>query len=347
MGNLFQNGPQFVRDIPAAVGDMKMLLIRRCSKDVHRKQRVPFLVSRRRLERALNRLCRPVEDGGSAALRPGGLTPEGYCGFVNRANLEQYSNTEEGAEPEGLEVQEVQQQIWPQIEKRLFAMWISSTLSLQASQVRALHEPPESVSDADRMEKTWCSLRQKLDELDFAAVGGPDELVTSTLVGYLVSQQQCVFSDRPLTDQPSMGHDQVEQILHDELKAVQELSAWEEQPLTPKGFWSSEDLAGQQTQQEMQEDLWPWAMHIAQMCWPPIVDPPTCCLATRSSVRVPRTTSLQGSSNSFRWDRGTTGPMFRSERRTSSRSLSGSGSNTCCCEPTVASKRTRAFTFLP
>ena len=256
-GNLFQNGPQFVRDIPAAVGDMKMLLIRRCSKDVHRKQRVPFLVSRRRLERALNRLCRPVEDGGSAALRPGGLTPEGYCGFVNRANLEQYSNTEEGAEPEGLEVQEVQQQIWPQIEKRLFAMWISSTLSLQlASQVRALHEPPESVSDADRMEKTWCSLRQKLDELDFAAVGGPDELVTSTLVGYLVSQQRCVFSDRPLTDQPSMGHDQVEQILHDELTAVQELSAWEEQPLTPEGFWSPEDLAGQQTQQEMQEDLW-------------------------------------------------------------------------------------------
>ena len=190
-------------------------------------------------------------------MRPGGLTPEGYCGFVNRANLEQYSNTEEGAEPEGLEVQEVQQQIWPQIEKRLFAMWISSTLSLQlASQVRALHEPPESVSDADRMEKTWCSLRQKLDELDFAAVGGPDELVTSTLVGYLVSQQRCVFSDRPLTDQPSMGHDQVEQILHDELTAVQELSAWEEQPLTPEGFSSPEDLAGQQTQQEMQEDLW-------------------------------------------------------------------------------------------
>ena len=43
VGNLFQNGPQFVRDIPAAVGDMKMLLIRRCNKDPHRKQRVPFL----------------------------------------------------------------------------------------------------------------------------------------------------------------------------------------------------------------------------------------------------------------------------------------------------------------
>ena len=30
VGNLFQNGPQYVRNIPAAIGDMKMLLIRRC-----------------------------------------------------------------------------------------------------------------------------------------------------------------------------------------------------------------------------------------------------------------------------------------------------------------------------
>ena len=112
VGNLFQNGPQFVRDIPAAVGDMKMLLIRGCNKDPHRKQRVPFLVSRFRLERALDRLRRPVDEGGSVALRPGGLTPEGYLGFVKRENLEQFANTEEGAEPFGLEVQEVKQEIW-------------------------------------------------------------------------------------------------------------------------------------------------------------------------------------------------------------------------------------------
>ena len=99
VGNLFQNGPQFVRDIPAAVGDMKMLLIRRCPKDPHRKQRVPFLVSRLRLERALDRVFKPVEEGGSYAMRPGGLTPEGYLGFVKRENLEQYSNTEQGEEP--------------------------------------------------------------------------------------------------------------------------------------------------------------------------------------------------------------------------------------------------------
>ena len=43
MGNLFQNGPQYVRQIPALVGDMKMLLVRRCPKDPARKHCVPFL----------------------------------------------------------------------------------------------------------------------------------------------------------------------------------------------------------------------------------------------------------------------------------------------------------------
>ena len=283
VGNLFQNGPQFVRDIPAAVGDMKMLLIRRCNKDPHRKQRVPFLVSRLRLERALDRLCRPVDEGGSMALRPGGLTPEGYVGFVNRDNLEQYANTEEGAEPEGLEVQEVEQQIWKRIEKKLFAMWLSTRLELQlASKVRALHEPPESDSDADRTQKTWDSLRQKLDELNLE-VGGPEDLVTASLVGYLVfaqvyvssdgtcgersifsddrMKQGSVDSDDPMTGGSAMerkhqSHDQVEQILHDELTAVQELAAWEDQPLVAEGFWAPEDLSAQQTQQEMHEDLW-------------------------------------------------------------------------------------------
>ena len=283
VGNLFQNGPQFVRDIPAAVGDMKMLLIRRCNKDPHRKQRVPFLASRLRLERALDRLCRPVDEGGSVALRPGGLTPEGDLGFVKRENLEQYSNTEEGAEPEGLEVQEVQQQIWKKIEKKLFAMWIATRLVLElAAKVRALHEPSEWDSDAERTQKTWDSLRQKLEELNLE-VGGPEDLVTASLVGYLVfaqvyvssdgtcgersvssddrMKQGSIESDDPMTmgtasDRKHLGHDQVEQILHDELTAVQELAAWEDQPLVAEGFWAPEDLSAQQTQQEMHEDLW-------------------------------------------------------------------------------------------
>jgi hypothetical protein len=75
-------------------------------------------------------------------------------------------------------------------------------------------------------------------------------------------QQGSVGADAPMTtgggatERKHLSHDQVEQILHDELTAVQELAAWEDQPLVPEGFWSPEDLSAQQTQQEMHEDLW-------------------------------------------------------------------------------------------
>ena len=97
------------------MGDMKMLLIRRCNKDPHRK---PSAFSHLAASLGtLDRLCRPVDEGGSVALRPGGLTSEGYLGFVKRKKLEQFSNIEEGAEPVGLEVQGVKQEIWKKIEK--------------------------------------------------------------------------------------------------------------------------------------------------------------------------------------------------------------------------------------
>ena len=176
------------------------------------------------------------------------------------------------------------------IEKKLFVMWMSSRLSLQlAAHARALHEPEESDSDADRVQKTWDSLRQKLEDLSFADVGGPDDLLTSTLVGYLVStylvgdhpviqgsvfsddhpviqgsvfsddhpvKQGSVFSHDRKSNRPCVSHDRVEQILHDELTAVQELAAWTDQPLVSEGFWSPEDLSAQQTQEAMQDDLW-------------------------------------------------------------------------------------------
>ena len=130
VGNLFQNGPQYVRNIPAAIGDMKMLLIRRCPKDPNRKQRAPFLVSRRRLERALQRIYRPLSEGGSLALQPGALTPGGYVELVKPENSLQYADTEEGQEPQGLEVQVVEQTPWERVERKLFAMWMSCTLEL-------------------------------------------------------------------------------------------------------------------------------------------------------------------------------------------------------------------------
>ena len=148
VGNLFQNGPQYVRNIPAAIGDMKMLLVRRCPKDPNRKQRILFLVSRRRLERALDRICRPSSEGGSVALQPGALTPGGYVDFVKRDHLEQFADNEQGEEPRGLQVQVVEQTPWDRVERKLFAMWVSCNLELQmAAEVRLLHEMEDNVEN--------------------------------------------------------------------------------------------------------------------------------------------------------------------------------------------------------
>ena len=118
-----------------------MLLVRRCPKDPNRKQRIPFLVSRRRLERALDRICRPLSEGGSVALQPGALTPGGYVDFVKRDNLEQFADNEQGEEPRGLQVQVVEQTPWDRVERKLFAMWVSCNLEPQmAAEVRLLHE---------------------------------------------------------------------------------------------------------------------------------------------------------------------------------------------------------------
>ena len=151
VGNLFQNGPQYVRNIPAAIGDMKMLLIRRCPKDPNRKQRIPFLVSRRRLERALDRVFKPLSEGGSQAMQPGALTTGGFVEFVNRDNLQQFADNEEGEEPPGLQVQVVEQIPWERIERKLFAMWVSCNLELQmAAEVRLLHETQEDAENASK-----------------------------------------------------------------------------------------------------------------------------------------------------------------------------------------------------
>ena len=139
---------QYVRQIPALVGDMKMLFVRRCPKDPARKQRVPFLASRQRLEQALDRIARPAAEGGSLALQPGALTPGGYVDLVSRENLAQFEDSPEGAEPVGLQVTVVEQQEVTSLGYSLFAMWLSSSLELQlAAQVRALHEPAD-VEDA-------------------------------------------------------------------------------------------------------------------------------------------------------------------------------------------------------
>ena len=85
------------------------------------------------------------------------------------------------------------------------------------------------------------------------------------------------------------GEFSVEEVLLDELTAVQELASWQE-PLTSVGLWSPEDLAGQQTETTMKDDLWQ-ALESANASAPqmrtaarfgaaripglPILDPPT------------------------------------------------------------------------
>ena len=278
VGNLFQNGPQYVRNIPAVIGDMKMLLVRRCPKDPNRKQRVPFLVSRRRLERALDRICRPLEEGGSVALQPGALTPGGFVELVRHENLQQYADSEEGEEPDGLQVQVVDQAPWERIEKKLFAMWVSTSLELEmAAKVRLLHEPELAEDDAQRVQCLWDNLRAAMDEQCADQIGGPEDLILTTLAGYLSFK----FDEKSTSD--------VEKILYDELTAVQELASWEE-PLVSDGLWSPEDLAGHQTEADLKDDLWESicqandsssnksSIHrfgAARVTGVPILDPPT------------------------------------------------------------------------
>ena len=97
---------------------------------------MPFLVSRLCLERALDHLCRPVDEGGSVALRRGSLTPEGYLGrklgaiFEHRRRCGTRRVGSVGGQAGDLE----------ENREKLFAtsMWISTRLSLQlAAQVRA------------------------------------------------------------------------------------------------------------------------------------------------------------------------------------------------------------------
>ena len=292
VGNLFQNGPQYVRQIPAVVGDMKMLLVRRCPKDPNRKQRVPFLASRLRLQRALDRLARPVAEGGSLALQPGALTPEGYVGLVCRENLEQFEATEEGAEPSGLQVHVVDQKSLERLDYNLFTMWLVCNLELQLNVfVRARHMPEtEGLDDRTRLQRAWLSFHREVSE---SVTGVPESKTepggeAGTLVSDLVEEDLSCGKDDSVfafsgdqscggAEETGIGYRErfldmddvvvylssftlplnqpVKDVLQDELTAVQELASWEE-PLIPGGLWSPEDGAGLQTETQLKDDLW-------------------------------------------------------------------------------------------
>ena len=255
VGNMHQDGPQYVRQIPALVGDMKMLLIRRCPKNPQRKQRVPFLVSRRRLQRALDRMARPAAAGGSLALQPGALTPEGYVGLVCQDNLLQYSDTEHGEEPEGLEVSVVEQEEILSLDFNLFKIWLAVSHEFQLNlQVRHKHEPADVADPVEQVAQTWNSFRNAVRRFGVEETEGASEegapcaarsksLALEHVVQYL--EAFCKVT----------GEFSLENVLKDELTAAMELAAWES-PMVASGFWSPEEVANQTTEADMMNDMW-------------------------------------------------------------------------------------------
>ena len=267
VGNMMQNGPQYVRQIPALVGDMKYLLIRRCPKSPYRKQRVPFLASAKRLERALDRVARPAEEGGSLAFQPGALTSRGFVDFVKRENLAQYSNTEQGEEPEGMQVIVVEQEQLQLLDFSLFRSWMALSQALQINvQIRAEHEP-EGVSDpVIALRETWNSFRKAVR--DFGGDCADDPAAGSDAESGAIEQSTEKCSNRRdralqlehvaqyLSSWVKITGDSSHlEVLKDELTCVQEAISWED-PISSEGFWAPENMDNRSSEVEMKEDLW-------------------------------------------------------------------------------------------
>ena len=102
---------------------------------------------------------------------------------------------------------------WERVERKLFALWMSCSLELQmAAQVRLLHEPEDVQDPAERVDVLWKNLRAAMHAKAPDVVGGPSDLMFTTLAQYLSLQ----FSGKNVQE--------VENILHDELTAVQGFS---------------------------------------------------------------------------------------------------------------------------
>ena len=100
----------------------------RLQKDPTRKQRLPFLVSRERLEAALDQLVKPAAEGGHEAFQYNRLVQNGLVP-INRANLEEYSKSE--CEPPGLDVVELDQKSGWTVDATLLDKWLSRNHPLQ------------------------------------------------------------------------------------------------------------------------------------------------------------------------------------------------------------------------
>ena len=149
VANWVQGGPEFVRNVPLMPDEVEVLLVRRFPKVANRKQRVPFVVSRRRLEAALDEAER-----SHLAFQKNRMVQHGLVVPVDRKNLDAYA---EGEEPDGMKVSVVEQMEDLVLDEELFKLWMDKRLVHQLNvQVRAhLVEVLGTDDDEITLEMAW------------------------------------------------------------------------------------------------------------------------------------------------------------------------------------------------
>ena len=283
VANWTQGGPQFVREIPARAKDLNVLLIRRFPRDASRKQRVPFVASPARLAAALDRL-----EG-----RLGTPPHLGFCQHdipINRKNLQDY---EDGQEPQGMQVQVVDQGSDFCIDQHFFARWMGSgqdeqgcfqvNVLLRAYLDEALEDSAASDVADDDAETTlgvvsdpWaaCAWRRVCRAVAHAEAerepeehstrrehdGSDDADANATPTKVTVRQRiQDIVMARWL-ERTIQWNEQSSllDVLRDELTTVQELEALQH-PVESSGTWAPDELLTKKTEDqlvaEFQDDL--------------------------------------------------------------------------------------------
>ena len=256
VANWVQGGPEFVRDVPLKAKDAKILLVRRFPKDPNRKQRVPFVVSGRRLMAGLKCLLEQHR-----AFQKNGLHVDGVR--VSTVNLDAYDL--QGKEPEGMDVTVVEQRQDILLDEALFAKWIDGVYDGQLNiQVKvllrdmlgepALAEGEEEVGFASR---AWPVLRKAVKEALRAAALLAEQKREAAEVSSGAAPPP------PRLDEPAPAHllrdkdlavwlnshslkfegtwDKSLDVLRDELTSVQEVEAFTCEPVDHSGTWDPEN----------------------------------------------------------------------------------------------------------
>ena len=141
-----------------------------------------------------------------------------------------------------MQVAVVEQQPWEYVEYKFFAMWVFAPGIAARNLDSHVAEPEDVANDALCVEQMWSSLREAINAETEEAAGSKEEISMVGLAAYITLKSCKTQSD-------------VENLLHDEFTAVQELVTWE-QPITEDDLSAPDDLGGQETEESMKKDLW-------------------------------------------------------------------------------------------